>query len=907
MFSAYFNYKTNNQIHSYYHGVHKNELSILKKEATHFRLNQDEKLMRIQETLDTFMFEVHAKESAFAPNFSESDVEILRNQLSTLESLELNVVMDRRFLESLRFHRQPERHTLIPKAHQQTFSWILNPSRTDYEARQLYTWLQKKDRGIFWVSGKPGSGKSTLMKFVADNEETKRVLSAWSDGKKLIVASYYFWWSGTALQKSQEGLLRTLLYSIFQQCPDLIRLARDGLRASSDSSSLEEAETGASRSWTTEELHSVIKTVASQPDLPVKFCFFIDGLDEYDGDHKEICDIFKVLVKESSGIKMCLSSRPWNVFEQALGNKSNRIYIHDLTQQDVRNFAQSRLSNHLQWQTMSLENPEVQNLVKEVTKRAQGVFLWVFLVTGLLCEGLNNGDSLSDLKLRLESFPSDLERFYKDILEKVDDFYHTKVSTVLRIALAAEEPLALSLYAFHEEEFENIDYAIDKKVGILSNEAVKIRHRVMAQRLNGWAKGLVEVRNEEVHFLHRTVVDFLRTHEMEEFIAGRLPSWFCVDLSILKAHLAWIKTSNFADSFPAPQSATTATLELRVQEALRWAFQLENTLPASSPVHDASGIILDDMERSIEAQSGSGNVTFLNEREARPKQNFFRNSVLHSYLAGYLSRKLLVSPDYFQGLGKPAISMLLEPVTRKEKEDSWPKGWTDTLLCLLRSGQDPNQKYREPGDCNQDRTPWKEFLSTVIDWDHSKRSPMQGERFVGAMHNGIFSLFLEHGASPHALTLRTGGAIPVFSTVWADMLLVSFEVSSKRADEEDYLQELNAFLSHGAKVNAASKGTIVSNRLVSNGASANEAFFSQLMPRIKSGKCNAGLLERVTKILLSKMQDSSIPLDWALKKVSTALAPAKVQKLCSELEVRGKAIAAGSNRTPSGGGKRRKM
>lgn len=901
------------KIYSYYLRIHGDELSTLKSEANKRHLNQDAQLTSIQTKLDDFKRIIQAKTSNQTTSFSDSEVETLHEQLSTFDILKKDIARDHIFLDSLCFRRQPERYKSIPKAHTQTFSWILDPASTGTEARKLRRWLEQTEGGIFWVSGKPGSGKSTLMKFVADNEKTKEILSIWAQGRKLIIASHYFWWSGTALQKSQEGLLRTLLYSILRQCPDLIRtVSKDRWAKDPNLVNFGEAESIHAGSWAVEELHAAFNAIAHHPDIPVRFCFFIDGLDEYEGDHKEICDIFIQLARESSAIKLCLSSRPWNVFQQALGNEQGRICVHDLTREDMRAFAQSRLSQHPQWNAVSMESPGVKGLANEITERAQGVFLWVFLVTGLLCGGLDNGDSFGDLQLRLKTFPSDLERFFREIFERVDSFYHAKVSSVLQIALEAEAPLDISLYAFHEEEFENRDYAIDKKIGALSDEAIEQRHRVMTQRLNGWSKGLVEVRNREVHFLHRTVVDFLKTREMEAFIMDKLPPWSCASLSVLKAHLAWIKTSNFADSFPILHSAKPTTLKLRVEEALRWAFNIEVTLPASSPEQDTVGLLLDDMEHSIVTLHDSVSVGFLDEKENQPVQKFFRKSVLLGHLAGYLSRKLLILPDYLQFLDKPAISVLIDSQVREVRETPWTKSWSDTLRCLLAAGHDPNQKYREQENRNHPFTPWTKFLSTVICWDELKKCPEQSDRFVSAIHSGLFSLFLGHGANPHALIFRSGQTFPVFSTTWVDMLLMSFEISSKVVDQDVYLQELNAFLQHGAKIDAASRATIVSNELVSNGALAYEAFFSQLEWHVKSGRCNVSLLERLTETLLGKIQDSRIGLDWALGKVSTALRPATCQRLRSDLEIRGKAIAFGGKKKnkrrrgkSSGGGSKR--
>jgi hypothetical protein len=52
--------------------------------------------------------------------------------------------------------------------------------------------------------------------------------------------------------------------------------------------------------------------------IPAKICLFVDGLDEYDGDHTEIADLFQTVVL-SQDVKVCLSSRPLHTFETDSG------------------------------------------------------------------------------------------------------------------------------------------------------------------------------------------------------------------------------------------------------------------------------------------------------------------------------------------------------------------------------------------------------------------------------------------------------------------------------------------------------------------------------------------------------------------------------------------------------------
>jgi GTP1/Obg family GTP-binding protein len=46
-------------------------------------------------------------------------------------------------------------------------------------------WLQSESK-MFWVSGKPASGKSTLMKYIITSPETLEYLEEWKPNVRLL-------------------------------------------------------------------------------------------------------------------------------------------------------------------------------------------------------------------------------------------------------------------------------------------------------------------------------------------------------------------------------------------------------------------------------------------------------------------------------------------------------------------------------------------------------------------------------------------------------------------------------------------------------------------------------------------------------------------------------------------------
>ncbi|KAF2176228.1 hypothetical protein K469DRAFT_514828, partial [Zopfia rhizophila CBS 207.26] len=77
-----------------------------------------------------------------------------------------------------------------------------------------------------------------------------------------------------------------------------------------------------------------LKRVFEYGSLYLRFCFFIDGLDEYEGDSTEIAEYLQDLAL-SHGIKLYGSSRPWSAFARAFGDTDFRLKVGDLIKDDM--------------------------------------------------------------------------------------------------------------------------------------------------------------------------------------------------------------------------------------------------------------------------------------------------------------------------------------------------------------------------------------------------------------------------------------------------------------------------------------------------------------------------------------------------------------------------------------------
>ena len=576
-----------------------------------------------------------------------------------------------RILESLQYKRMTARREKIVEAHAETFEWIYDESPLSQHGELQHRFLQwlKNDNDLFWVTGKAGSGKSTLMKFITEHPKTRQALSEWASHQHLITASFYFWHAGTVLQKSQEGLLQSLLYEIFSQCPNMIP------EVLPERWELCEQSNPTYCHWSRAELIKTFTKLSSQPVMLKRACFFIDGLDEYDGDHEELIRLLQGF-SQPNKIKICASSRPWNVFERAFGRGSHSMLrLEDLTRKDIALYVRDALEqNDLFNQLRKRENAHCVELVEEVVSKAQGVFLWVFLVVRSLRIGLTNADRITDLQERLRLLPADLEAYFTHMLSTIDTFYEKQTAQTFKIALHASEPQNIMTYVMLDELDEYSRFALDLEIREWQSTEIRSKIESMLLRINARGMGLLEVvqskdsdglRGYEVDFLHRTVRDFFRLRVPEDWIAHRLPPNFNPDQLLYSGILAQVKTMSLK-----LEQGLWEMLRL-VDDMMRYAYNLERDSET------APTILLDDLAHTISQHIKAFSKLPRNDPQIGRWRNSFLSFAVQKDLKLYVAEKLDTRSRSTRSEDACLICCALWPDISKETFGN------RAMLCLL--------------------------------------------------------------------------------------------------------------------------------------------------------------------------------------------------------------------------------
>jgi hypothetical protein len=388
-----------------------------------------------------------------------------------------------------------------------------NHENVDKERRwdEFREWL-RSDEKVYWISGKVGSGKSSLIRQLINDDRTTSYLRKWRTDA--MVLSAFIWNAGATMQRSQVGLLATLLHQLFsndeQTAVDYLKQNKSSLnkRAISD--------------WSKVELLQILRCMFASGSAAA--CIFIDGLDEIDSKgHDGAFGLLDMLEDLTSlgNIKMCLGSREELVFDTRL-TKCPRLRLQDLTRADIQKYVAHNLGKNFRLSPLTLRTLEEQcELIKAVVERADGVFLWVYLVTKSIRDGLLICDDWEGLTRRISILPQDLSELYAEMFKRRnnDDQKLYQAETALYFNFALSERHDSSLFRAALVSKPSLLRSFLSGGTEIKESYVFQQCQITRQRILANCVGLLEVSglqvdgilttNARVTFMHRTARDFL--------------------------------------------------------------------------------------------------------------------------------------------------------------------------------------------------------------------------------------------------------------------------------------------------------------------------------------------------------------------------------------------------------------
>ncbi|KAF5723137.1 ankyrin repeat [Fusarium mundagurra] len=391
-------------------------------------------------------------------------------------------------LEALYFDGLDYEPEPTPKPAETAGKWLIK--------HRTYSRWHKDCRGIFWILGNPGSGKSVLI---------KRALR--SDQGSAFTLSFFFRNQGNPLQRTGEGLIRALLYQLFSEYPEHIRAFSKEQKAT-------EAKNSSGSKWEASYLMRHLETTVEQVIERRNIRIFVDALDECrsqsddEDDTKHIYELVESFQQMDERFRLvgrlsvCFACRHYP--KVANLDTDNYLEIELCNREDIEEYVAQRLKRVIR----EREHESLRNNLKSVILRsANGNFSWVTSVIIKAAHMYRNGRP--EILEVVKDIPKEMDDIYQEAIRKIHQQEGRAISLkFLQWICFAKRPLSIQELRFAIRITPNLSY---RSFTELPNSSWGGTLHEMEKLVSSLSWGLAKVRGEPptVFFIHQSVKDYL--------------------------------------------------------------------------------------------------------------------------------------------------------------------------------------------------------------------------------------------------------------------------------------------------------------------------------------------------------------------------------------------------------------
>jgi NACHT domain len=362
-----------------------------------------------------------------------------------------------------------------------TCEWIL-------ETEELQKWLRSTmntewNENILWLSGNPGTGKSTMAMAMAENLPNQ---SPFVCGDKTL--AYFFCDSSSENRRTATAILRGLLYQLIKQRRELMRFL---LSKYEERKQKEHLFTSFDALWAT------LIEIGNDTASGRKYCI-IDALDECDGESqltllRQINQTFSKHNSKNSHptIHILITSRPYPEISQHLTKFNGKdLASYPKVKEDLQVFIREKVKDLSQ----KINYPEkvaleVSQILEE---KAEGTFMWVGIACGELAD-IRSRDAVKTL----QKLPRGLHSLYQELLDTAlahDKEDNGTIIQILSFVAISRRPLKVTELSEACQSYQD--------------EGEETRLRFTQEDIE-MCRLMIIVQDGIVRLLHKSVRDFL--------------------------------------------------------------------------------------------------------------------------------------------------------------------------------------------------------------------------------------------------------------------------------------------------------------------------------------------------------------------------------------------------------------
>jgi ankyrin repeat protein len=415
-------------------------------------------------------------------------------------------------LRYLYYSEMEARRHDVKLALKDTCAWILG--------HEIFEKWSTRKNGLLWISGHPGTGKSTLLKYVLQKMSQERpVLQA-----ETLVLSHFFHGRGSEIQKSLFGFFRSILHQLLSKAPARLVKLLEAFKNNCE----EKGKPGEKWDWHLEELRDLLHSSLLAVLEAHAILTFVDAVDECGqavahqlvGEFEDILNLSSEI--RQSTFRICFTCRHFPIIRL---NKGLEICVEKENGKDIITYVDMRL-------------PREKDPIKHmIIQRASGTFQWVRLVIDQIVLLRLGGNPDSIVKSRIQETPQTLSELYRELFYSSTQEERSRLLKLVEWIVFAEQPFSLTELRFAiaidpslDSQYKSIQEYKDYGILIETDDE-------MERYVKYISRGLAEIQSHDnarfVQFIHQSVNDFIITDGLQ-ILHGS--SWQSIDLAIGQAH-----------------------------------------------------------------------------------------------------------------------------------------------------------------------------------------------------------------------------------------------------------------------------------------------------------------------------------------------------------------------------------
>ena len=296
-------------------------------------------------------------------------------------------------------HVNNTRYSNVTTHHKDTFEWL-------WTSPEYVAWSCAERSSLLLIDGKPGSGKSTLVRYFKDHHGSQ----SYTVGEHAIVSDFFYSRRDGESERSHCNMLRSLLYDILAADESFFIHFQEQFRHLSGE---------VNGSWPYGTLKSILLACGRHP-LKRTLVFIVDAIDE--SDETDRWDATSFLLQLSTPVstncvvKVFLASRPINELQQDPTVTCNCIRLQERNKEDIYKYTDAFLGDQVFCHAQGFKKQAQEYIVQH----ADGVFLWVSLIRKALVRYASNGRSIAQLMTYLKGLPMEIASYYVLMLEALE-------------------------------------------------------------------------------------------------------------------------------------------------------------------------------------------------------------------------------------------------------------------------------------------------------------------------------------------------------------------------------------------------------------------------------------------------------------------------------------------------------